>query len=435
MLSRLLVWLIGLPPVPESMTFCGMHARIEPEARHAIQQYIIKLYEHPPTLEALAARAETLLPYIEDALWYIGVPEDLKYLAIQESRLNPYAVSRSAAVGYWQFKDYTAREVGLVINDTIDERRHLFRSSAGAALYLMKQYNRHRNWLFAIIAYYEGGTGALPYIDTAFVGKSEICLRGTTHWYALRAIAHKLVFEPLIKRKLFSLKPIAYQGPARPAWEIAQTHGLSPDAFLALNPWLLRPVLPASRPSTYYVPVESLSERPQEPLKALFSPSPSPAAFASVPAPFQMTDLRDSVASSPVSSTFMPSSSRANPERPTSSSSIPLSQAAYLPLAKEPYLHQEWAYPPPALTARLRRRNPFYAGKGPLLVVSPRQAHIHIVQGGETLREIARHYHRPVARLLAYNHLSAADSTLPVGLRVYLREARPYDERPIIYRW
>jgi len=428
-MGLLSLWLGLLPAIPDNLVFCGMQTRIQPEAKAALQAYIVKLYEHPPTLQAIVARAETLLPYIEEALAYIGVPEDLKYLAIQESRLNPYAVSRSGAVGYWQFKDYTAREMGLVINDTLDERKHLFRSSAAAALYLLRQYNRHRNWLFAIIAYYEGGTGAIPYLDSAYIGKAEVCLKATTHWYALRALAHKLVFESLIKRRVYALRPIAYQGPAKPAWQIARQHDLSPDSFLLLNPWLLKPILPTSRPITYYVPVDTFPDTlPQEPLKGLFAPAAVPLAFASVPAGFQYSGQADTV-SAPSVSPAPP------PQRPAPRPPLPPTAAAYLPLLKEPYLHQEWEYPPPPLTPILRRWNPFYKGGAPVLIVPPSRAHIHIVQHGETPAQIARHYRRPLKKLLAFNHLQNPDTTLPRGLRFYLREARPYDERPILYQW
>ncbi|MCX8112764.1 MAG: transglycosylase SLT domain-containing protein [Bacteroidia bacterium] len=412
-----------------------MQTRLLPEARHAIQQYIIKLHEHPPTLEALVARAETLLPYIEEALTYIGVPEDLKYIAIQESRLNPHAVSRSQAVGFWQLKDFTAREVGLVISDTIDERKHLFRSSAGAALYFFKQYQRHRNWLFAIIAYYEGGTGAIPYIDTAYVGKNEVCLHERTHWYAMRAVAHKLVFEPLIRRRIYALRPLAYQGPTIPVWKVAQEHGLSPDEFLLLNPWLCRPAMPAGRPSTYYILEKApLTERPSEPLKQLFVPAAHPAAYASVPVPYTYS------AAPPVEPTPPPlPPSEEKPPSPSKASffkaSAPLSQVAHLPLQKEPYLHQEWTYPPPAMDRRLQRWNPFYTAGAPVLIVPPRRAHIHIAQGTESLRAVARHYRRSLEKLMAYNRLFDPDSILPKGLRVLLKEERAYDEKPIIYYW
>jgi hypothetical protein len=113
--------------------------------------------------------------------------------------------------------------------------------------------------------------GAIPYIDSAYIGKDEICVYPTSHWYAIRAIAHKIVFEPLIQKRLYPLQPRAYIGPQKPVHEIAAEYGLSTDSFLLLNPWLLKPILPASRPVTFYVPADSFpTERPQEPLKALF---------------------------------------------------------------------------------------------------------------------------------------------------------------------
>ena len=430
-----------LPPVPDQMIFCGMRTTIHPEAKKAIQAYIVKLYEHPPTLQALVARAESLMPYIEEALQYIGVPEDLKYIAIQESRLNPYAVSRSLAVGYWQLKDYTAREVGLLINDTIDERRHLFRSTAGAALYFAKQYLRHRNWFFAIIAYYEGGTGAIPYIDSAYIGKDEICVYSTSHWYAIRAIAHKIVFEPLIRKRLYPFQPRAYVGPKKPVHEIATEYGLSSDSFLLLNPWLLKPIIPASRPVTFYVPADSFpTERPQEPLKALFVPPPLRSqAYPSIGLPVLSngpeTDEPGSVApgSSTPAASLPAGSAQTVPRRPPA---LRPGQVAMLPLSKEPRLGTEWTYPPPhSLPEKYHRWNPFHTGDGPILTMPPRKATIHIVQQGETPEAIARHYKVPLSELLANNHLTASDTVLPRGLRIYLREKRPYDEAPICYRW
>jgi len=430
-----------LPPVPDQMVFCGMRTTIHPEAKKAIQAYIVKLYEHPPTLQALVARAESLMPYIEEALQYIGVPEDLKYIAIQESRLNPYAVSRSLAVGYWQLKDYTAREVGLLINDTIDERRHLFRSSAGAALYFAKQYLRHRNWFFAIIAYYEGGTGAIPYIDSAYIGKDEICVYPTSHWYAIRAIAHKIVFESLIQKRLYPLQPRAYIGPQKPVHEIAAEYGLSPDSFLLLNPWLLKPILPASRPVTFYVPADSFpTERPQEPLKALFVPPPlGNQAYPSIGLPALPDRPKAEESSTAMTGSSAPAASppaASTKTAPPRFSTLRPGQIAKLPLAKEPTLGIEWTYPPPhPLPDKYHRWNPFHTGDGPILTVPPRKATIHIVQQGETPEAIAHHYKVPLSELLTNNHLSASDTLLPRGLRIYLREKRPYDEAPICYQW
>ncbi len=432
----LLLWLVGWPNVPSEMIFCGVRLTIHPQAQKAIQDQIIKLHEHQPTLAALVARAETLLPYIEEGLHYIGVPEDLKYLAIQESRLQPNAVSRSMAVGYWQMKDYTAREVGLLINDTVDERRHLFRATAGAALYLAKQYMRHRNWLYAVIAYYEGGTGAIPYIDTAYIGKEEACIAPTCHWYAIRAIAYKLTFEPLIRRRIYGLKPVAYEGPPKPAYEVALAHGLSPDTFLLLNPWLMKPILPGGRPSTYYVPVDSaLQVVPQEPLKALFRPANvGGKVWPSIP-------IAEAIPPKTLTTTPPPPpSERPTPPIQTRSMASPTrprpGEVAVLPIQKEPTLGTEWTFPPThPLPSKLARYNVFHTGDGPVLVVPPRRATVHIVQQSETPEAIAAHYKVSLDKLLSYNRLSRADTSLPRGLRVYLRKERPYDEAPICYQW
>ena len=67
-----------------------------------------------------------------------GIPDDFKYLAIQESGFISDAVSSSNAVGFWQFKKLTADEVGLRVDRKIDERQNIVTSSRGAAKYLQK---------------------------------------------------------------------------------------------------------------------------------------------------------------------------------------------------------------------------------------------------------------------------------------------------------
>ena len=63
---------------------------------------------------------------IERILKEEEMPDDLKYLALQESALIPDAVSSSNAVGFWQFKKETAEDYGLTVNDKIDERKNMY---------------------------------------------------------------------------------------------------------------------------------------------------------------------------------------------------------------------------------------------------------------------------------------------------------------------
>lgn len=103
----------------------------------------------------------TALPYfimIEKILEEQGLPIQLKYLAVIESNLKPTAVSWAGAVGPWQFMPETGRSMGLLINNKVDERTDLYKSTYAASRYLKKLYARLNDWLL-VIAAYNGGSG------------------------------------------------------------------------------------------------------------------------------------------------------------------------------------------------------------------------------------------------------------------------------------
>ncbi len=97
-------------------------------------------------------------PVFERALKSYDIPEELKYLPIIESSLNPLAVSKSGATGLWQFMFTTAKMYGLQINNNIDERRDPVEASFAAAHYLSDAYKEFGDWLL-VIASYNCGSG------------------------------------------------------------------------------------------------------------------------------------------------------------------------------------------------------------------------------------------------------------------------------------
>ena len=137
------------------MTSAVAPPRFTPAVKSYIKTYTVKKRQHT---EAMLGRISIYFPMFEKYLSENNLPVDLKYLSIVESALNPKAVSRSGAVGLWQFMPPTGKENGLKINSTVDERRDPHKSTLAAAKYLKKQYKRYNNWELALAAY-NGGPG------------------------------------------------------------------------------------------------------------------------------------------------------------------------------------------------------------------------------------------------------------------------------------
>ncbi|WP_158825282.1 lytic transglycosylase domain-containing protein [Mucilaginibacter lacusdianchii] len=97
--------------------------------------------------------AKYYFPIYEKAFRDAGVPEEIKFLSIVESQLNPNAISRVGATGPWQFMYSTAKIYGLNITNYVDERRDPIQASYAAAAYLKDAYQEFGDWLLAIASY------------------------------------------------------------------------------------------------------------------------------------------------------------------------------------------------------------------------------------------------------------------------------------------
>ena len=106
--------------------------------------------------ENIIGKSAIYFPVFEYYLKLYNLPEDLKYLAVIESALMPGAVSPKGAGGLWQFMRSTARMYDLKINDYVDERYDIHKSSDAAARLLSDLYDSYGDWSLVIAAYNSG---------------------------------------------------------------------------------------------------------------------------------------------------------------------------------------------------------------------------------------------------------------------------------------
>ncbi|SEL58786.1 LysM peptidoglycan-binding domain-containing protein [Parapedobacter koreensis] len=104
-------------------------------------------------LSRMMGLGQYYFPIYEQVFAEAGVPDEIKYLSIVESALNPHAVSRVGATGLWQFMYATARVYNLAMDTYIDERKDPIAASYAAAAYLSDAYNEFGDWLLAIASY------------------------------------------------------------------------------------------------------------------------------------------------------------------------------------------------------------------------------------------------------------------------------------------
>lgn len=125
-----------------------------------VQRYIDIYTGRKEQVGKMLGLSEYYFPIFEKALKETGIPEELKFLTVVESALNPQAISRSGAVGPWQFMYQTAKGYGLIMDTYTDERKDPVKASYAAARYLFDAHERIGDWLLTIAAF-NCGTGAV----------------------------------------------------------------------------------------------------------------------------------------------------------------------------------------------------------------------------------------------------------------------------------
>ena len=253
-------------PIPETVEFAGINVSISKEAQALIQNDIKTLTSNRTYLNAKLDRISLYFPIIETMLATEGIPDDFKYLAVQESGLLPDAVSKSNAVGFWQFKRETAMEFGLRVDEQIDERKNIHASTRAACLYMKRNNLVLNNWISSLNSYRTGLSNVYRFIAKEWYGSKDITVTDKTDFYVLRAIAHKLVFEKEIpKYRPNDITFFEYNFSSGKSMSfIAKELGVSEDDLWKYNRWMAHSIVPDDKP---YTMVVAISENEAEAMK------------------------------------------------------------------------------------------------------------------------------------------------------------------------
>lgn len=183
-------------PVPEKMDFAGEAVPLEsPDIHERMdRELLVNTYWQSNGL-LLIKRARKYFPIIEPILRENGVPDDFKYLAVAESGLAQ-VVSPAGARGFWQLMKPTAKENGLEVNDNVDERYNIEKSTQVACQYIKASKERFGSWTLAAAAYNAGNYGVSKQQNRQEVHDYyDLLLGSETKRYVFRILALKEILS------------------------------------------------------------------------------------------------------------------------------------------------------------------------------------------------------------------------------------------------
>ena len=182
--------------IPNGLSFAGekVPTELDDIKERMDRELLVNTYWQSNGL-LLIKRAHKYFPLIEPLLKKYGIPDDFKYLAVAESGLENNS-SPAGAAGFWHFLKSSAKEYGLEVNQNVDERYNLEKSTKVAAEYLKKSKKRFGTWTLAAAAYNAGNTRIARNLKKQQVTNYyDLLLNSETSRYVFRIVALKEVLS------------------------------------------------------------------------------------------------------------------------------------------------------------------------------------------------------------------------------------------------
>ncbi|MBX7053257.1 MAG: lytic transglycosylase domain-containing protein [Flavobacteriales bacterium] len=253
-------------PLPEKMEFAGEVVPLhQPDIREKLdRELLINTYWHSNSLLSIK-RAHRWFPVIEPILAENNIPDDFKYLALIESGFVN-VVSPAGATGFWQFIDETGKSYGLEINDQVDERYHVEKSTRAACHYLQDAYDQYGSWTLAAASYNMGIAGPKKQIDRQKQNSYyDLMLNDETSRYVFRILAMKeilnhadqygFVIRPADLYEPLQFKVVTVDSTISNIADFANSFGVTYKNLKLHNPWLRDNVLKNKDRKSYEIKI------------------------------------------------------------------------------------------------------------------------------------------------------------------------------------
>ncbi|SFW13929.1 lytic transglycosylase domain-containing protein [Cellulophaga fucicola] len=240
--------------IPADLNFAGESVPLtDPEVMERIdREFLVNTYWQSNAL-LLMKRANKYFPIIEPILAKNGVPDDFKYLAVAESGLQN-VVSPAGATGFWQIMRATGKEYGLEVNDNVDERYHIQKSTEVACRYLKKYKEKFGNWTLAAASYNAGAGAINKYLNQQKVDSYyDLLLGQETGRYLFRIMAIKEILSApdkygfeISEKDMYNAVPsftVDVDVPVSNFADFANEYEINYKVLKRHNPWLREPHL------------------------------------------------------------------------------------------------------------------------------------------------------------------------------------------------
>ena len=259
-------------PLPKNLVFC--EDKIPLNRSHVREnldrEILVNTYWHSNTF-LYQKRSKRWFPYLEKILEREGVPTDLKYLALIESGLTD-VVSPAGATGFWQFMKGTGEDYGLEINEYVDERYHVEKSTVAACKYLKRAYDEFGSWPLAAASYNMGKGALAKVLEKQKVSSYfDLHLNKETSRYVYRILAAKLILENsenfgFYFRKQdgylpYQTKTLSIDTTVNDLAQFSIDQGINYQILRLLNPWIINYSLPKKEGKTYYILIPKNSSK------------------------------------------------------------------------------------------------------------------------------------------------------------------------------